>query len=135
MYYDYLFDYPILMPSYILFYLLAAATYTGLAAWMWRLLVQHQGPIGQLSAGFKGTLLVALILHGLALGQSILLPQGVFLGWAVGLSTAIWLAMVVFWIESFFLSLNSYLLALLPLSAVACLLACFSHRAAVALSY
>lgn len=125
MHYDYLFDYPILMPSYILFYLLAAATYTGLAAWMWRLLVQHQGPIGQLSAGFKGALLVALILHGLALGQSILLPQGLFLGWAVGLSTAIWLAMVVFWIESFFLSLNSYLLALLPLSAVACLFSLF----------
>jgi len=70
-------------------------------------------------------LLVALILHGLALGQSILLPQGLFLGWAVGLSTAIWLAMVVFWIESFFLSLNSYLLALLPLSAVACLFSLF----------
>ncbi len=109
------------MPSYILFYLLAAATYTGLAVWMWRSLVHHSGCIGKLSPNFKGALLIALILHGLGLGQSILLPQGLFLGWAVGLSAAIWLAMVVFWLESFVLSLNSYLLALLPLSALACL--------------
>src|SRR5690625_5133609 len=109
------------MPSYILFYLLAAATYTSLAACMWRLLVQLQGTIDELPSGFKSVLLLALILHGLGLGQSILLPEGLFLGWAVGLSAAIWLAMVVFWIESFYLSLNSYLLALLPLSAIACL--------------
>src|SRR5690625_7389312 len=110
------------MSSFVLFYLLAAATYLGLAALMWQPLLHHRRISTQLSPAFRSVLLVALILHGLGLAQSILLPEGLFLGWAVGLSAAIWLAMVVFWIESFFLSLNSYLLALLPLSAVACLI-------------
>jgi len=121
MHYDYPFDYQILMSAYILFYLLAAATYIGLAALMWRPLLRQKAPAQQLSGSFRAVLLVALVLHGLGLSQSILLPQGLYLGWAVGLSAAIWLAMVVFWLESFFLELNSYLLVLLPISALACL--------------
>src|SRR5690625_374335 len=121
MHYDYPFDYQILMSAYILFYLLAAATYIGLAALMWRPLLRQKAPAQQLSGSFRAVLLVALVLHGLGLSQSILLPQGLYLGWAVGLSAAIWLAMVVFWLESFFLELNSYLPVLLPISALACL--------------
>src|SRR5690625_4819626 len=88
---------------------------------MWQPLLHHRRISTQLSPAFRSVLLVALVLHGLGLSQSILLPQGLYLGWAVGLSAAIWLAMVVFWLESFFLELNSYLLVLLPISALACL--------------
>src|SRR5690625_2358039 len=121
MHYDYPFDYQILMSAYILFYLLAAATYIGLAALMWRPLLRQKAPAQQLSGSFRAVLLVALVLHGLGLSQSILLPQGLYLGWPVGLSAAIWLAMVVFWLESFFLAMGSYLLILLPVSALASL--------------
>lgn len=109
------------MSSFVLFYLLAAATYLGLATLMWQPLLHHRRISTQLSPAFRSVLLVALILHGLGLAQSILLPEGLFLGWAVGLSAAIWLAMVVFWLESFFLAMGSYLLILLPVSALASL--------------
>src|SRR5690625_1330228 len=114
------------MPSYIIFYLLAAATYAGLASVLWYPLMQP-GPTyrAALSATLRHILLVALILHALGLSQNIIRPQGLFLGWAVGLSAAIWLAMVVFWLESFFLSLKSYLLVLLPISVLACLISLF----------
>src|SRR5690625_3667717 len=106
MHYDCLFNYRNLMSSNTLFYLLAAATYAGLAGLLWRPLVHHQVLSAQLSPTIRLALLAALILHGLGLAQSIILPQGLYLGWAVGLSAAIWIGMVLFWLESLVLPLG-----------------------------
>src|SRR5690625_2167019 len=96
MHYDCLFDYRNSMSSNTIFYLLAAATYAGLAGLLWRPLVHHQELSARLSPATRVALLAALILHGLGLAQSIVLPQGLYLGWAVGLSAALWLGMVCF---------------------------------------
>jgi len=109
------------MSSNTIFYLLAAATYAGLAGLLWRPLVHHQELRARLSPATRVALLAALILHGLGLAQSIVLPQGLYLGWAVGLSAALWLGMVLFWLESLVLPLASFLLLLLPISALATL--------------
>lgn len=73
-------------------------------------------------------LIIALILHGLGLSEAIIVKTGLHLGWALAFSTAIWLGMLVFWVENFLLKIDGLLLLLLPTAALACLLAAiFPH--------
>ncbi|AVJ31225.1 hypothetical protein CLM73_25110 [Achromobacter spanius] len=64
-------------------------------------------------------LLGALILHGIGLQQSMLGSQHLFIGWALALSAAIWLGMVVFWLESLLVRIDGLQLLLLPAAAIA----------------
>src|SRR5699024_6126436 len=46
----------------------------------------------------------------------------------IAFSAAIWLGMIVFWLESFFLKMEGLLLLLLPVATLACILAAiFPH--------
>jgi ABC-type uncharacterized transport system permease subunit len=110
------------MATGIVFHLLAALAYAVLAFSLWRPLAQGGQKV---SAGkIRHTCLAAtIVLHGIALYLSILPSQSLHLGWALALSAAIWLGMVVFWLESLVMRLEGLLLLLLPASALATLLA------------
>jgi ABC-type uncharacterized transport system permease subunit len=116
------------MSSGIVFHLLAAAAYAILAWSLWKPLWSNE--TGQDGAGVvagkvrRVCLAGAIALHGAGLAPSILPgSHGIYLGWALAFSAAIWLGMVVFWLESFAMRIDGLLLILLPVSALATLLA------------
>jgi len=109
----------------IVFHLLAALCYAGLWAAAWRpmALKMAQGAGTGANHVLPWGLLAAIVVHGVALEQSILLGSGLYLGWALALSAAIWLGLIVFWLENLILGIQSLLLILLPAATVASLLA------------
>lgn len=110
------------MSASIVFHLLAALAYSVLAIARWRPLARAQvHPPSQIIG--RVCVLGAILLHGIGLALAIIVPQGLHLGWALALSTAVWLGMIVFWFENFLLRIDSVLLLLLPAAALASLLA------------
>ncbi len=110
------------MSASIVFHLLAALAYGVLAVARWRPLARSQPGRPSMAIG-RLCVLGAIVLHGIGLAQAIIVPQGLHLGWALALSTAVWLGMIVFWVENFLLRIDSILLLLLPAAALSCLLA------------
>ena len=110
------------MSSGIVFHLLAALAYTLLAVTLWRPLARDAGlnPSGPVR---RACLAGGIALHGAALYLAILQGPGLFLGWALALSAAIWLGLLVFWLESWVMELDGLQLILLPAAALVCLLA------------
>jgi ABC-type uncharacterized transport system permease subunit len=77
------------------------------------------GEVEQTGRTARLCLLGALVLHGIGLQQSMLGSQHLFIGWALALSAAIWLGMVVFWLESLLVRIDGLQLLLLPAAAIA----------------
>jgi ABC-type uncharacterized transport system permease subunit len=102
--------------------LLAALAYAVLGWALWRPIARADNvpPTGTIG---RSCLLGAIVLHGIALASAVVVPEGLLLGWLLALSTAMWLGMIVFWIENFLLRLDSLLLLLLPAAAAVSLLA------------
>lgn len=116
----------------IVFHLLAALAYAVLGLALWRPIARAQS-VSATSAIGRSCLLGAIALHGIGLVAAVIVPAGLHLGWALALSTAMWLGMIVFWIENFLLRLDSLLLILLPTAALISLLAAvFPHGYLVA---
>jgi hypothetical protein len=109
------------MSTPIVFHSLAAFAYSLLAIVLWRGFSSNQ-PTLQVGQIARTSLLVAIALHGYALHQSILFDQRLQLSWALALSTAVWLGMIVFWLESLIIRIDGLQLLLLPAGAGACLL-------------
>lgn len=105
------------MSASIVFHGLAALAYGVLALALW-IPIQKYQRFPRLDRTFRVGLLAALLIHGTALLLAIILPQGLYIGWALALSAALWLGMVVFWFESLYLRLDSLLLILLPTAAL-----------------
>ncbi|HEY9279749.1 MAG TPA: cytochrome c biogenesis protein CcsA [Eoetvoesiella sp.] len=105
------------MSSGIVFHSLAALAYAILAISLWRPLLQDNTEPRAGKAG-RICLLAAIILHGIGLQQSIMLENSLHLGWALALSAAIWLGLIVFWLESLVIRIDGLLLILLPAAAV-----------------
>ena len=103
----------------IVFHGLAALAYGILALALWLPIQKHQRS-PRLTPLFRTGLLVAIMIHGIGLLLSIVMPQGqgLHIGWALALSAGLWLGMVVFWFESLYLRLDSLLLILLPTAAI-----------------
>lgn len=110
------------MSTGIVFHLMAALAYAVLALLLWRPLAKGKDKVA--AGKIRHVCLAgAIALHGIALYNSILPAQSLHLGWASALSAAIWLGMVVFWLESLVMRLEGLLLLLLPASALASVLA------------
>lgn len=109
------------MSSGIVFHALAALAYALPGAALWRTLVRG----GTVSAGKAGgaVLAIALVLQAVALYQSALAGPAMRLSWSLALSAALWLGMVVFWLESLLVRTDGLQLLLLPLAALCTLLA------------
>jgi ABC-type uncharacterized transport system permease subunit len=106
----------------IVFHAVAALAYAVLAASLWRRLAGEDG-IRYAGRVARICLLGALFLQGVALYESILGGEYLFIGWALALSAAIWLGMVIFWLESLVVRIDGLLLLLLPSAAFVCALA------------
>lgn len=110
------------MSSGIVFHAVAALAYALLAGSMWARLARGGGVL-QTGVIARTCLLGALVLHGVALQQSMLVNDTLFIGWALALSAAVWLGLVVFWLESLFIQVDGLQLLLLPAAVIVTALA------------
>lgn len=110
-------------------HLLAAALYVALSTQLWR--TRRGGsqiganPYG-LSILERGLLLAGLLVHGVSLYQDIFAAaEGATLmrfSFAIALSFMLWLAIALYWVESFYARMEGLLLIGLPTAAVASVL-------------
>ena len=112
------------MPA-ILMHLLAAALYAGLAVHLWR--SRWRGPVldqpaGGLRLGERSLLLLALAAHALSLRIAIFDGESMRFGFAIALSVMLWLAIALYWIESFYARMEGLQVLGLPAAAVAAVL-------------
>ncbi len=110
------------MSTGIVFHALAALSYLGLALLLWHALSSGK-PIGSSGKLIRVGVLIALVFHGIGLYDLIITDKQLHLNWAIAMSAAVWLGMVVFWVESLVLTADGLLLMLLPAGAVTTLLA------------
>jgi len=116
------------MSAGIVFHSLATLAYGLLAILLWRPL-KHSEAQTRLGTAKRIGLLGALILHGAGLYMAILQSSDhLYLGWALALSAALWLGLIVFWLESLAQRIDGLLLILLPAAALVCLVAAIFHQ-------
>lgn len=112
------------MPS-ILLHLTAAALYAGLAAHSWRSRWRgpalDRPPIG-VGPGERAWLLFALLTHGTSLAGEIFPGDAMHFGVSIAVSMILWLAIALYWIESFYARMEGLQMLGLPLAACAVLL-------------
>ena len=106
-------------------HLLAAALYAGLAVHLWR--TRWRGPLldqptGGLKLGERGLLLVALAAHAVSLRMEIFDGGDMRFSFAIALSVMLWLAIALYWIESFYARMEGLQIIGLPAAAVAAVL-------------
>ena len=107
--------------SAILLYLATAALYAGLAAHFWR--TRWRGaalaqPMTGLSHTERAILLLALILHGITLSREIFATGAMHFGFSEALSLMLWLAIALYWVESFYARMEGLQMLGFPLAAV-----------------
>ena len=113
------------MPD-ILPHVLAAILYAGLAVHFWR--TRWRGPVldhppGKLSALERGVLLLALVAHAASLKAEIFGGGQMRFGFAIALSVMLWLAITLYWIESFYARMDGLQILGLPFASIAAMLA------------
>lgn len=109
-------------------HLLAAALYGGLAVHLWR--TRWRGPVldqpaGGLKLGERGLLLIALAAQAVSLRMAIFDGESMRFGFAIALSVMLWLAIALYWIESFYARMEGLQVLGLPAAAAALLPAIF----------
>jgi len=107
--------------SAILLYLAAAALYAGLATHFWR--TRWRGaalaqPMTGLSQKERAILLLTLILHGITLSREIFAAGAMHFGFSEALSLMLWLAIALYWVESFYARMEGLQMLGFPLAAV-----------------
>lgn len=106
----------------IVFHSLAALAYAVLGIGLCRSL-SSDPPVVQAGHLARIGLLLAIILHGIALRDTVLQEGNLRVGWSLALSAAVWIGMIVFWLESLIIRIDGLQLLLLPTGVVVCLLA------------
>lgn len=116
----------------ILLHALVAAGYLAIAVAIWRAALRAPGRTditGDAPYRVSTTLRVAIVLtwvvHAWLLRDAALVDDTWRFGFALALSATMWLAVVLFWAESFVVPLVSVWLVILPLAAVCALLPLF----------
>ncbi len=105
----------------ILIEALTAAAYLGLTVLVWRMHAPER--LRPRGAGWMRTaLLVPLSLHGSVLIETSIAAQTMTFGFAQALSLTLWLAVLIYWVESFYLRLDGMLALALPLAALSVML-------------
>src|SRR5690554_7666265 len=110
------------MSASIVFHLLAMLGYSTLGFWLWSGAAKDNATATP-STAQRILLTLAIVVHGVGLFQGILPQHNLYLGWALALSAALWLGMVVFWVQSLSMRIDGMLLILLPAAAIVTLLA------------
>lgn len=109
----------------ILLHVIAAALYAGLALHFWR--TRWRGPVlDQPLAGLavweRLVLLLAISVHGITLAQEVFPGTGMRFGFSAALSLILWLAISLYWIESFYARMDGLQMLGLPLAALCVML-------------
>lgn len=112
------------MPS-ILLHLLAAALYAGLAIHFWR--TRWRGPLlahpaGGLRGSERLSLLAALLMHAVSVQGEIFSADAMRFSFAIALSVMMWLAITLYWVESYYARMEGLQVIGLPLAAAAVML-------------
>ena len=112
------------MPE-ILLHLLAATLYLLIAAHFWR--TRWRGPAlnqpsGSLTAAERAALLAAVAVHGITVADELFGGGHMRFGFAIAISLMLWLAITLYWIESFYARMEGLQMLGLPLAAVGALL-------------
>jgi len=110
------------MSAGIVFHSLAALAYAALGLGLCRSL-SSEPPIVKASSLARIGLLLAIVLHGIALRDMVLQSGNLRISWTLALSAAVWIGMIVFWLESLFIRIDGLQLLLLPVGTIVCLLA------------
>ena len=109
------------MPVIVL-HLAVSALYGALALHFWRTRWRPV-PAAALPSGMAGweraALLAPIALHAWLLYRDLVLPERLHFGFGQALSVMLWLAVAVYWVESFFYSLEGMQPLVLPLAALA----------------
>ncbi|CAM5203569.1 cytochrome c biogenesis protein CcsA [Oligella ureolytica] len=108
----------------IVLHYLSALAYLLLAASIWYPLWKNQ-ELEKHKGIRHWTLLLILLLHGGAVHTAMLYSDHIRLNWALSISLTVWIGMIIFWIESNFVSIKALLLPLGITSALGCLLTVF----------
>jgi ABC-type uncharacterized transport system permease subunit len=127
----------------IVVHLIASAAYLGLAwhFWntRWRAKEKLAGPLLGRSTGLqpweRTAILVPLALHGWLIYAGIFASAELRFGFAQALSAMLWLAVVIYWVESLFYSLDGMEPLVLPLAALAAPLPAFFPGLASSATY
>lgn len=77
---------------------------------------------GYASGPAHAVLLLALVLHGVLLHQTIFRADSMHFGFAYALSAMLWLSVGIYWIESFFFPISSLRVLVMPMACVASLM-------------
>jgi ABC-type uncharacterized transport system permease subunit len=110
------------MSTDIVFHSLAALVFIALATYLWQPLQAGQ-VLARRGKTARAGLLLGIVLQGVALHAAVLYNQQLHLSWVLALSAAIWLGLIVFWLESLIVSIDGLQLILLPFAAFICVLA------------
>jgi ABC-type uncharacterized transport system permease subunit len=111
------------MPS-ILLHLIPASLYAALGLHFWRTRWQlpDLAPKGGLTQIERATLLLALLVHGVALHSTLFPGGGMHFGFSVATSLMVWLAVLFYWIENFYARLDGLYAMAMPVATCAVLL-------------
>lgn len=109
----------------MLMHALAATLYAGLALHFWR--KRWRGPLldrpaADLTLAERSALLLALLGHALSLNLEIFGGGQMRFGFAIAISVMVWLALALYWIESFYARMDGLQILGLPLATAAVLL-------------
>lgn len=105
----------------ILLHLTAAALYMGLAGLSWRHRWQRatlDRPLPPLASWERIGLLVALLIHGWSLAVEIFSDHEMRFSFSIAVSLIVWLAIALYWIESFYARMEGLQMLVLPAAAM-----------------
>ena len=106
------------MPD-IVIHVVASALYAGLALHFWYTRWHRHSPArGGLQAWERSAILVALCLHGWLIWSALALPEVPRFGFALALSSMLWVVVLLCWIENLFVSLEIIFPLSLGLAAI-----------------
>jgi ABC-type uncharacterized transport system permease subunit len=110
----------------ILLHLLTSLAYLVLAAYLWRNLQRWSQPQATRSMPVARALVaIPLVIHCALLAGTMLRPDGLYLGVGNAVSAIIALAVLIYWVASFFHRLEALYVLVLPAAAVLLLLPVF----------
>jgi ABC-type uncharacterized transport system permease subunit len=115
----------------ILLHVVPASVYALLSVHFWRSRWRDPAlqPMRGMQAGERAVLLVALALQGGGLFRDMFPGDGMHFGFSYALALIFWLALLFYWIESFYARLEGLHMLVLPVAAVSALLpAAFSAQ-------
>jgi len=103
----------------IVIHVVASALYAGLALHFWYTRWHRHSPErGGLQAWERSAILVALCLHGWLIWSALALPEVPRFGFALALSSMLWVVVLLCWIENLFVSLEIIFPLSLGLAAI-----------------